>query len=110
METALEDDQPRLVFAALHAVDEPVFLGYPARPMPIESPSARGQRKLGALLPYGLVQVINSKMLLVPFCKPSRVGCPEEYTTNSNNLRHGSSLYVGQDNARGEDRVQVKAF
>jgi hypothetical protein len=32
VETALEEDQPRLIFAALHAVDQPVFLGYAAGP------------------------------------------------------------------------------
>lgn len=43
------------------------------------------------LLPYGLVQVVDSKILLVPLGEPSRVRRPEEHTTNSNDLRHGDS-------------------
>jgi hypothetical protein len=36
VETALEDDQPWLIAAVLHSVNEAVFLSNPARPLPFE--------------------------------------------------------------------------
>ena len=60
------------------------------------------------LLPYGLVQVVNSKMFLVPFGKPYRVGRFEKHTTNSNDLRHAISPLTWEDNAAEGIHMQLQ--